>query len=154
MGKKNYQNPQTHNKSQISAAISPTGPVKNEQRTVTRTFAERHEVKTILDPDVLERYSKLMPDAPERVLKQFELNSESDRQLKSQVVSGTAKEAQRRDWMAFSILALGIAVSAIFAALGKTWLSGGTLIALFGLVVKGYLDARKPAPDRQKDPSK
>jgi len=94
---------------------------------------------------VLERYSRLVPDAPERVLRQFELNAESERALMAGTLQAKRQDNRRRDWMAFAIIVTGLLVSAAMAYAGAPWLSGATLAAILGYAVLGYL---KPKPDK------
>ena len=48
--------------------------------------------------------------------------------------------------MAFGIIIVGMVVSAVFAYLGKEWLSGGTLVAIIAYAVMGYLLKTKKQP--------
>ena len=115
-----------------------SGTVIHHQQTV-------QHVRTIFDPEVLERYSRLVPDAPERVLRQFELNAESERALMAGTLQAKRQDNRRRDWMAFAIIVTGLLVSDAMAYAGAPWLSGATLAAILGYAVLGYL---KPKPDK------
>ena len=58
-----------------------------------------------------------------------------------------AIDNKRRDWTAFSIIIVGMLTSAVFAALGKEWLSGATLIAIISYAVIGYLQKSKKSQE-------
>lgn len=101
------------------------------------------EHKTIFDPDVIERYSRLIPDAPNRILTVFELNSEAERSLQLDVLKHQANDSRRRDWMAFGIIVLGLALTGFLAWIkAPTYLSGGALVAIVGYVVAGFLKSK------------
>ena len=116
-----------------------------------------HHVTTIFDPDVLQKYAVMVPDAPNRVLAVFEQNSLSEIRLREEslqqnqsnidlqkyAIDMQAVDNKRRDWMAFSIIIAGMLTSAVFAALGKEWLSGATLAAIISYAVVGYLQKEK-----------
>lgn len=107
-------------------------------------------VQTIFDPGVVRQYAELVPDAPERILRQFELNAQSERDQAQEVVQSQkrAQEFQfrdnrRRDWMAFSLVVIAIAVSVGFALRGNVWMSGGAFVTLIGYLTWGFARSRK-----------
>lgn len=115
----------------------------------SHTFVAQQQVTTIFDPDVLEKYSRMVPDAPDRVLTVFEKNAEMERAVAMDALKATIQDGRRRDWMAFTIIMTGLIVSSVFAYLEKPWLSGGALVAILSYAIVGYLqrkDAPKPAP--------
>ena len=95
--------------------------------------------QTIFDPEVVERYSKLVPDAPERILKAFEENNRAERELRLLPHKTTA----RRDWMGFSVLIIIILSSVAFAFLGKSWQSLGALTGAIGIVGYSFLGKKR-----------
>ena len=118
--------------------------------TVSHTVVtQEQQLTTIFDPDVLEKYSRMVPDAPERVLRVFELNAELERTVVLGGFNAARDDSRRRDWMAFAIIMTGLVVSAVFAYLEKPWLSGGALVAILSYAIVGYLqrkDTPRPAP--------
>lgn len=124
---------------------------------LSHPFGEQHQtvvhhqqtqtVQTIFDPDVLLKYKAMVPDAPERVLAVFEKNSETERTIVEKALAAQRADNMRRDWMAFGIIIAGMVVSAVFAYLGKEWLSGGTLVAIISYAVMGYLLKSKKSPE-------
>lgn len=107
-------------------------------------------VQTIFDPDVLRRYKEMVPDAPERVLTVFELNSATERHMAENSLAAMRADNRRRDWMAFTIIIGGMMASAFFAYLRINWLSGAALVAIVFYAVIGYLQKNKNIPPSQK----
>jgi uncharacterized membrane protein len=95
--------------------------------------------KTIFDPDVIEHYSRLIPDAPERILTVFEKNAEAERNLQLDSLKSQIADNKRRDWMAFAIIICGLAASAFLAWIDKPYLSGTALATIIGYAVIGFL---------------
>lgn len=120
----------------MSSANAPRQSVQM-QRTVV------HQ-STILDPEVLRKYSEFMPDAPQRVLAVFEANSKHERDLQTFALSAQASDNKRRDWLAFAVIIAGLGTSAVLAALDKSWLSGAALAAIISYGVFGLLQKRLP----------
>ena len=100
-------------------------------------------VQTIFDPDVLRRYKELVPDAPERVLAVFELNSATERHMSEGALAAQRADNRRRDWLAFTVIIGGMTTSAVLAYLDRPWLSGGALAAIIAYAVVGYLQKPK-----------
>ena len=111
---------------QLSAAV-----ISQVQQPTSQVFSHQ-QVTTIFDPEILRKYSEIVPDAPNRVLAVFEQNSEAERRLREEslrqhqseidlqkyAVNCQAVDNRRRDWMVFVIIIADIVVSAVFAALG------------------------------------
>jgi len=110
------------------------------------TVEHHQQVRTIFDPEVLRQYQTMVPDAPERVLRVFEQNSATERDVRSNALQAQIWDNRRRDWMAFGIIFGGMVISAIFAALGVIWLSGATLLGIAGYSVTGFLLRRQDKP--------
>ena len=70
-------------------------PITNQRHKQPSTQPQKtvglvqHSVqhKTIFDPEVIEHYSRLIPDAPERILKVFDLNAETERKIQEDCCS-------------------------------------------------------------------
>lgn len=122
----------------------PQGRIIHHQQTV-------QTVRTIFDPDVLERYRAMVPDAPERVLRQFELNAEAERTMLTGGLEAQKADNRRRDWIAFAIVIGGLLLAALTGWLGIPWLSGASLVAIVAYALLGYLS--KPKAPKPPDPS-
>ena len=123
-------------------------PANGLQQSVT--FAQQTNVTTTSDPSVVSKYAELVPDAPERILKQFEENSRIERELKllsfeSQNSANALlfRDNRRRDWMAYSIIILLLIASAVFGYLQMEFLSGTSFVAVAAYVVAGFIAKRK-----------
>jgi uncharacterized membrane protein len=115
-------------------------PVTNHQNQQHVDIVHQSvEHKTIFDPDVIEHYSRLMPDAPRRILAVFEKNAESERLIRESTLKHQASDNRRRDWMAFLIIVLGFSATVFLAWIDKPYLSGTTLAAIIGYSVIGFL---------------
>jgi uncharacterized membrane protein len=135
--------------------------VSHQQPSHSQVFTQTQQVTTIFDPDVLRKYSEMVPNAPERVLVVFEKNSDTERALQEALIAQQkaasdmqanamnyqAADNKRRDWMAFGIIIAGLIASGVFAYLKTEWLSGVTLVAIIGYAVAGYLQKQKK-PDQ------
>ena len=95
--------------------------------------------KTIFDPEVIEHYSRLIDNAPERILTVFEKNAETERNLQLDSLKSQIADNKRRDWMAFAIIICGMAASAFLAWIDKPYLSGTALATIIGYAVIGFL---------------
>lgn len=95
--------------------------------------------KTIFDPEVIEHYSRLIDNAPERILTVFEKNAEAERNLQLDSLKSQIADNKRRDWMAFAIIICGMAASAFLAWIDKPYLSGTALATIIGYAVIGFL---------------
>ena len=95
--------------------------------------------KTIFDPEVIEHYSRLIDNAPERILTVFEKNAEAERNLQLDSLKSQIADNKRRDWMAFAIIICGMAASAFLAWIDKPYLSGTALATIISYAVIGFL---------------
>lgn len=131
----------------------PSKPVPNHNKGLPPqqvTFAQQTNVTTIFDPTVVSKYSEMVPDAPERILKQFEENAKVERELKvlafeSQNSANALlfRDNRRRDWMAYSIIVLLLIASGGFGYLQMQFLSGTSFVAVVAYVVAGFIAKRK-----------
>jgi uncharacterized membrane protein len=153
--------------------VPRTPPVVNQTAgasAVSQAFPQQQQIQvaqqvtTIFDPEVLRKYSTMVPDAPERVLKVFEKNSESERNIRDAMadqqrkladiqemaLSHQAQDNRRRDWMAFSLMCVGVGASIYFAVNGKDLAAGSAFLASLAVPV-GYFLARssKKNSDRE-----
>lgn len=107
-------------------------------------------VQTIFDPGVVRQYAEMVPDAPERILRQFELNAQCEREQAEQAIAAQNlalnfqfRDNRRRDWMAFALVIIALGISVGFALRGNVWISGGAFVTLIGYLVWGFLASRK-----------
>ena len=125
---------------------------RNAPATNTNNQNQQHHVvgiqqsiqhRTIFDPDVIEHYSRLIPDAPARILTVFEQNADAERRIQDDTLKYQAADSKRRDWMAFIIIMAGFGATAFLAWIDKPYLSGSTLAAIIGYSCVGFLKTRR-----------
>lgn len=142
------QKSQPQKQSPISKAVQGAiqQPIQNQQFQVQQV----QQVQTIFDPEVVRKYSEMVPDAPQRILTVLENNNAAEikfREMQAESVNAAnsfqAQDNSRRDWMAFIIIIFAILLSALFSYQGHIWLTGFTLTGLAGIVVNGYLIKHK-----------
>ncbi len=101
-------------RSVVSKNKPPAKPNNHSQKQVyphkivTETH---HQSRTIFDPEIVSRYAKMVPDAPNRILAVFEKNAEIERR----VIIHPVLESKRRDWMGFSLTVVLIMAAIVFA---------------------------------------
>lgn len=100
---------------------------------------QQQQVRTIFDPEVVERYNQIVPGSAERIFKILENNNETEREMRALPF----KEAQRRDWMGYSITVFVLAATIVFAFMNQPWLYGPSLLTFLGIVIKSFFPVRK-----------
>lgn len=118
-------------------------PTIRQHPSQQQVHTVHHQTRTIFDPEVIEHYSRIIPDAPERILCVFEKNAEAERNLQENSLRYQFMDNRRRDWMAFAIILSGLGTSAFLAWIDKPWLSGSALAAIIGYAVLGFLKKGK-----------
>lgn len=136
-------------------------PAENEVQ-----IREQHSVLTqqsvrispLPPPEDFAKYKEVMPDLPERIVKQFEEDSSVTRELKKERQKATielqksAQEAdfafdKRSQWMAFGLIALGLIGTILLAYLDKDAASLATAIGTVFLIFKGTFSKNSPPND-------
>jgi uncharacterized membrane protein len=114
-------------------------------------FQQVQQVLTIFDPEVVRKYGEIVPGAPERILVILEKNNQTERNLREKQAESEievnrlqAKDNQRRDWMAFLLVSMGLIISAFFAYLELIWLTASTLGAIAIAAIQGFLNYKRP----------
>ena len=88
-------------------------------------------------PEQLLRYKEVMPDLPERIVRQFEEDSANIRDIQQKSVSGDISFDRRSQWMAFSIILVGLVGTFVLAYFDKDMASIATGIGTMALIFKG-----------------
>ena len=89
---------------------------------------------SIFSPEVAEHYQQLVPKAAERILVQFEKNSETKRNIDLKPFEDT----KRKDWMGYSLLVFLLGSSLVSGIFELEILSYSSLALFSGLVVKAF----------------
>jgi uncharacterized membrane protein len=101
-------------------------------------------------PDIFKRYSETIPDAPERILRQFEEDSHHIRDMQAKALEAQKQDNRRVHWMAWSLIIGGYLLSIYFASVDKDWLSGIILATTLGGTIIGFLQ-NKVRPNDKND---
>ena len=117
-----------------------------QKNSSSQQFAIQTQQRTIFDPEIVEKYSRMVPDAPERILKVFEENSRVERevrgdQIKTQLYQHV--ESKRRDWMGYSLAVIALAAFICFAYINKPIPAVGSFLSFAGMAVIGFIKSRK-----------
>lgn len=111
----------------------------------------------IPSPEELEGYKRVDPNFPERIFRQFEEDSVTNRELQKEIQAANIElnkrelEAdiafeKRSQWMAFSLIMLGIVVTFIFAYLDKDSFAIIMGLGTFVAAVKGVFSKKQTLP--------
>ena len=93
-------------------------------------------------PDIFRLYGDVIPDAPERILRVFEADSTHARVIQMEALEAQKSDNRRVHWMAWSLIAGGYALAALFAVLGKDWLAGIILGSTLAGTIAGFWQGR------------
>lgn len=88
-------------------------------------------------PEQLEGYQRVLPDMPERILKQFEADSEHFRTSQAKALQGDIDFDKRSQWMAFIIILSGLLITFFLAYLDKDVAAIVTGLGTASLIFKG-----------------
>ena len=105
-------------------------------------------------PVHLKQFGEVLVDAPERLLRQYEMNSELNRQAAIRALEADIKHQARAHWLAFTLVVLGLIAALTAGIFGLTYLScviaGVLLVGVLGNYLKPSL--RQP-PQEAPSPS-
>lgn len=85
-------------------------------------------------PEIFRQYGEVVPDAPERILKVFEQDSQHVREMKKLALINESKKVCRAQWMAFVIMLAAIGLTAISIIYGKN-IAPGVITGLATLFI-------------------
>ena len=71
-------------------------------------------------PDSLRAYQSMVPDAPERILRVFEQDSDHVRHVQMTALNGQINRDRRGQWMAFGVIVGGMSLTAWSMWLGNS----------------------------------
>ena len=141
--------PETKPLERIAGQYLPgTGPIA-ARRTVTRTEKFNGPIP---HPDIFRKYGEVIPDAPERILRVFEADSQHVREITMSALVAQRADNKRIHWMAFGLIAGGYAMSGLFAYFNKDVLAGIVLSTTIVGTVVGFLQQRSSAAADDDEP--
>ena len=94
-------------------------------------------------PEIFRKYGEVIHDAPERILRVFEEDSKHVRDIQMGALNAQKSDNRRVHWMAWSLIAGGYAMSALFAWMNKDVLAGMILTTTIVGTVTGFLQSQK-----------
>lgn len=137
---KNHQNSQPQVK---DAAVKENEPVTPIQRTdVQREVISTSYAGPIPHPTILKGYASIRKDLPERIFKEFEINSEHMRRQDVKALDAQIAEKQRGQWMAFIISVLLLAVVLYSLYIENYIFAGSSGLAYLVFLVIGFLSSK------------
>ena len=140
-----------NNQNELTTPIT-VNPSENEVSTrESQVIAEQHtslRISPLPPPEDFAKYKEIMPDLPERIVKQFEEDSITARELQKERQTAEIelqKSAQNADisfdkrsqWLAFALITAGIIGTIILAYLDKDTAASATALSTLALVFKG-----------------
>ena len=142
------------NKTQgISVPDEPTEiEVPQEQVMAIIAQIEKYYSGPLPSPELLARFERLLPGTAERIIKEFELNSEHSRSMEKCTIESSVKYAERGQYRGFVVSILGMVIGAATVLLGiffgsnsatvatsiaGTALSGISILGLVGKFIDG-----------------
>lgn len=141
------QNKQRNQESNSNANLSEktTNLTENmEQKTHVQPIVNHASFTgPIPPPEIFREYGKIIPDAPERILRVFEDDSKHVREIQVNALEAEKQDSKRIHWMAFCLIICGFMLSALFAWIDKDWLSGIILATTLGGAITGFLQNNK-----------
>ena len=120
-----------------------TTPVSTDESSVTSTIQEQSQTLEYFSPiplpNILKGYKEIDPTFPERIMSEFEKNSEHARKQEKDALEAQIKESTRGQYMAFflSIALLGLILFSLYIDNDTSAFVSG--LAFIGLVVKSFL---------------
>ncbi|MDD4350141.1 MAG: DUF2335 domain-containing protein [Opitutales bacterium] len=117
-------------------------PPKDQQEIVSIVVRQQTSYSGPIPPaDELKRYSEVVNDGAERIMKAFETQSEHRRSIEKVVISSQQQRSDRGQWMGL-IVAMSTIGSAVFLAYSghdavAGVLGGGTVLGLVSVFVIG-----------------
>ena len=140
-------------------SVGPVGPRSLEQikriERIERIEQHMEFAGPIPSPKVFGKYAEVIPDAPERILRVFEQDSQHTRDMQMTALAGDISRDGRAQWMAFAIMIAALGVTTAVIILGKNITAGiitslGTLfLSLRVLFVGKKKESNESSPDEE-----
>ncbi len=105
-----------NNKPEIASPVNGNGNKKGKGQVIA---AAQQFSGPIPPPEVFQQYGHVIPDAPERILKVFELDSQHTRDMQKAALDAETKRDSRAQWMAFGIMLAALGLTALAVVYGN-----------------------------------
>ncbi len=114
-------------------------PPKNVDVTPHIVEASEHYSAPIPHPAIMKGYAEVDASFPDRIISEFEKNSEHFRNQEKTGLDAKVDEVRRAQWMAFciSIIILGIVIISLY--LGNTIFAGASGLTFLAFIVNSFL---------------
>lgn len=126
---------------QLDRLIVPgQGPLP--ERVIERRITQQSFDGPLPHPEIFRQYGQVIKNAPERILTVFEEDSAHLRYMQREALQAQKDDNRRVQWMAFSLIAGGYLMAALFAYMEKNALAGIVLTTTIIGTVVGFLQNR------------
>lgn len=108
-------------------------------------------------PQILHGYQALVPDAPERILKQYELDAAHLREVSILALRSEIGDTRRAQWIACGLVVFGLAIATWLAFSKHTEVAVAIVVTLLVTVVINFLNSYKqeqPQEEKTTTPAK
>lgn len=110
-----------NNKPVIATPVNGNGNEKEKGKGQSHIIAAAQQFSgPIPPPEVFQKYGDVIPDAPERILKVFEKDSQHTRDMQKAALDAETKRDLRAQWMAFTIMLAAIGLTAFAVVYGNS----------------------------------
>lgn len=120
-------------------------PANNQKPGNTPPSVQIHQMTyqgPIPAPSIMDAYAKVDPTFPERIMRDFEKNSEHIRKSKEMELQASIDEKKRGQWMAFFLSALLLGIVGFSLWLGNTTFAGISGVAFIGLLIRSFIASK------------
>ena len=107
--------------------------------------------RAIPSPEEIAKYKEIMPDLPERIIKQFEEDSKHIRELQKRKQEADIVFDKRSQYMAFIIIMAGLIGTIILAYFDKNYAAIATAIGTAALIFKNVFSKNNKSDLANKD---
>lgn len=141
----------------------PTNPIRsgtpqpqspNDVQSIQGYYAERTEIRTALDPDILSQYESIQPGLAGRVLGLLEKKGDQSHELNKQIIDNSFKLSSGGQNKGLIAVALMVLLCGFGFYLGypkeAAWLGGAVIVSLAGIFVIGRAVGSKPPKESKK----
>lgn len=128
----------------MSKKITPTNN-QNQELGGTPASVQIHQMTyqgPIPAPSIMDAYAKVDPSFPERIMRDFEKNSEHIRKSAELELQASVEERKRGQWMAFWLSALLLGIVGFSLWLGNTTFAGISGVAFIGLLIRSFIASK------------
>jgi Predicted membrane protein len=131
-----------------SLPAGPSTPRTQHQVTVVRQ--EEMWSGPLPSPQTLSEFQALVPDAPERIFRQWEEETKHRRDYENRALDAFHERTTRGQWAAIVFALAALAVSAFAIGMGHSWvggvLGGGTIATVVGAFLADRKRVQQKAP--------